>query len=187
MQVLCHTLLSLRKGVLISKHKCLGFFSSGLEYMMAWPFSPGALRNIPWLYDMIWYWQVESNINWSYIFKFLWKQAERFSLTQNWWVEKEMVTHSSILAWRIPGTEEPGGLQSMGSHRVGHDWSDLEAFLRSILEVTCKKQFRVVLQCMDVRVGLWRRLGAEELMLLNYGVGEDSSESLGLQDQINQF
>ena len=36
-------------------------------------------------------------------------------------LEKEMATHSSILAWRIPGTEEPGGLQSMGSHRVGHD------------------------------------------------------------------
>ena len=33
----------------------------------------------------------------------------------------------SILAWRIPGTEEPGGLPSMGSHRVGHDWSDLAA------------------------------------------------------------
>ena len=38
-----------------------------------------------------------------------------------------MATHSSILAWRIPGTEEPGGLPSMGSHRVGHDWSDLAA------------------------------------------------------------
>ena len=36
-------------------------------------------------------------------------------------VEKEMATHSSILAWRIPGTGEPGGLPSMGSHRVGHD------------------------------------------------------------------
>ena len=36
-----------------------------------------------------------------------------------------MATHSSILAWRIPWTEEPGGLQSMGSHRVGHDGSDL--------------------------------------------------------------
>ena len=36
-------------------------------------------------------------------------------------LEKEMATHSSILAWRIPGTEEPGGLPSMGSHRVGHD------------------------------------------------------------------
>ena len=46
---------------------------------------------------------------------------------QSWLMEKEMVTHSSILAWRIPGTEEPGGLPSMGLHRVGHDWSDLAA------------------------------------------------------------
>ena len=42
-------------------------------------------------------------------------------------LEKEMATHSSVLAWRIPGTGEPGGLLSMGSHRVGHDWSDLAA------------------------------------------------------------
>ena len=42
-------------------------------------------------------------------------------------LEKEMSTHSSVLAWRIPGTGEPGGLPSMGSHRVGHDWSDLAA------------------------------------------------------------
>ena len=38
-----------------------------------------------------------------------------------------MATHSSILAWRIPGMEEPGGLPSMVSHRVGHDWSHLAA------------------------------------------------------------
>ena len=38
-----------------------------------------------------------------------------------------MATHSGVLAWRIPGSGEPGGLQSMGSHRVGHDWSDLAA------------------------------------------------------------
>ena len=42
-------------------------------------------------------------------------------------LQKEMATHSSVLAWRIPGTGEPGGLLSMGSHRVGHDWSDLAA------------------------------------------------------------
>ena len=42
-------------------------------------------------------------------------------------LEKELATHSSILAWRIPGTEEPGGLPSMGSYRVRHDWSDLAA------------------------------------------------------------
>ena len=38
-----------------------------------------------------------------------------------------MATHSSVLAWRIPGTGEPDGLPSMGSHRVGHNWSDLAA------------------------------------------------------------
>ena len=42
-------------------------------------------------------------------------------------LEKEMAAHSSVLAWRIPGTGEPGGPPSMGSHRVGHDWSDLAA------------------------------------------------------------
>ena len=40
-----------------------------------------------------------------------------------------MATHSSVLAWRIPGTREPGGLPSIGVHRVGHDWSDLAAVL----------------------------------------------------------
>ena len=39
-------------------------------------------------------------------------------------LKKKMATHSSVLSWRIPGTGEPGGLPSMGSHRVGHDWSD---------------------------------------------------------------
>ena len=38
-----------------------------------------------------------------------------------------MATHSSVLAWRIPGMEGPGGLPSMGSHRVVHDWRDLAA------------------------------------------------------------
>ena len=42
-------------------------------------------------------------------------------------LEKEMATHSSILTWRIPGTGEPGGLPTMGSHRVRHDWNDLAA------------------------------------------------------------
>ena len=42
-------------------------------------------------------------------------------------LEKEMATHSSVLAWRIQGKAEPGGLPSMGLYRVGHDWSDLAA------------------------------------------------------------
>ena len=50
------------------------------------------------------------------------------SLDQEDPLEKEMATHSSILAWKIPWTEEPGRLQSMGSHRVGHDWATLLSF-----------------------------------------------------------
>ena len=42
-------------------------------------------------------------------------------------LEEEMATHSTVLAWRIPWTEEPGGLPSMGLHRVRHNWSDLAA------------------------------------------------------------
>ena len=42
-------------------------------------------------------------------------------------LEREMANHSSVLAWRIPGMAEPGGLPSLGLHRVGHDWSDLAA------------------------------------------------------------
>ena len=48
-------------------------------------------------------------------------------------LEKEMAAHSSVLAWRILGTEEPGGLPSMGSHRVGHNWNDLAAAAEYIM------------------------------------------------------
>ena len=47
---------------------------------------------------------------------------------------KEMATHSSVLAWKIPGMGEPGGLPSMGSHRVGHDWSDLAAATAAVIQ-----------------------------------------------------
>ena len=53
-----------------------------------------------------------------------WTQLSDFTFTFTFHfhaLEKEMATHSSVLAWRIPGTPEPGGLPSMGSHRVGHD------------------------------------------------------------------
>ena len=50
-------------------------------------------------------------------------------------LEKEMATHSSVLAWRIPGTGEPDGLPSMGSHRVGHDWSDFTAAAAGAAEI----------------------------------------------------
>ena len=48
-------------------------------------------------------------------------------------LEKEMATHSSVLAWRIPGTGEPGGLLFMGSHRVGHDWHNSAAAAAGLL------------------------------------------------------
>ena len=57
-----------------------------------------------------------------------WTWLSNFSFTFHFHaLEKEVATHSSRLAWRIPGTGEPGGLPPMGSHRVGHDWSDLAA------------------------------------------------------------
>ena len=45
-----------------------------------------------------------------------------------------MATHSSVLGWRIPGMGDPGGLSSMGSHRTGHDWSNLAAAAAEIEE-----------------------------------------------------
>ena len=56
-------------------------------------------------------------------------------------LEKEMATHSTILARRIPGTREPGGLPSLGSHRVGHDWSDLAAAAAAAVEKTNNTNF----------------------------------------------
>ena len=50
-----------------------------------------------------------------------------------------MATHSSVLAWRIPGTAGPGGLPSMGSHRIGHDWSDLAAAAAAAVRI-CQSQ-----------------------------------------------
>ena len=57
-----------------------------------------------------------------------WTRLSDFTFTFHFHaLEKEMATHSIVLAWRIPGTGKPGELPSMGLHRVGHDWSDLAA------------------------------------------------------------
>ena len=57
-----------------------------------------------------------------------WTRLSDFTFTFHFHaLEREMATHSSVLAWRIPGTGEPGGLLPVGSHRVGHDWSDSAA------------------------------------------------------------
>ena len=68
--------------------------------------------------------------------------TERFTFTFHFdALEKEMATHSSVLAWRIPGKVEPGGLPPVGSHRVGHDWGDLVAAAAAaadvFLELSC--------------------------------------------------
>ena len=65
-----------------------------------------------------------------------WTQLSDFTFTFHFHaLKKEMATPSSTLAWRIPGTREPGGLPSMGSHRVGHDWSDLAAAAAAISQI----------------------------------------------------
>ena len=57
-----------------------------------------------------------------------WTRLSDFTFTFHFHaLEKEMAIHSSVLAWRIPGTGEPGGLPSLGSHRIGHNWRDLAA------------------------------------------------------------
>ena len=62
-----------------------------------------------------------------------------------------MATHSSILAWRIPWTEEPGGLQSMGSQRVGHEWSNLAHTHARILHWVCWRSFLGPLDCKEIK------------------------------------
>ena len=60
-------------------------------------------------------------------------------------LEKEMATHSSVLAWRIPGTGEPSGLPSVGSHRVGHYWSDLAAAAAAAAAMKLKSHRYIIL------------------------------------------
>ena len=87
------------------------------------------------------YFQIKTNIKHS-VFNRLWILCP-FALSQ---LEKEMATHSSILAWRIPGTGKPGGLPSMESHRVGHDWSVLAA------AAALAQVFQCVLRIADQRL-----------------------------------
>ena len=62
------------------------------------------------------------------------------SLGQEDPLEKEMAIHSSILAWKIPWTEEPGGLQFMGLERVGHDWACMHVMSYQLAQSLYKKQ-----------------------------------------------
>ena len=73
-------------------------------------------------------------------------------------LDKEMATHSSVLAWRIPGMGEPGGLLSMGSHRVRHDWSDLAAAAGSLRchisehNISSRSEYKVRPQVSSIRL-----------------------------------
>ena len=107
-------------------------------------------------------------------------------------LEKEMATHSSVLAWRVPGTGEPGGLPSMGLHRVGHDWSDLAAaaaaadgILKSRDHFTDKCPSCQSYGFSNSHVWMWEldhKIGwVPKNWFLNCGVGEYSWESLGQQ------
>ena len=60
-------------------------------------------------------------------------------------LEEEMATHSSVLPWRIPGAGEPGGLPSMGSHRVGHDWSSSSSRSSSSSSIWNRRHFKLYL------------------------------------------
>ena len=78
-----------------------------------------------------------------------------------------MATHSSVLAWRIPGTGEPGGLPSMRSHRVGHDWSDLAAAAAHASKVMLKilqARFQQDVNCElpDVQAGFRKGRGTRD-------------------------
>ena len=78
-----------------------------------------------------------------------------------------MATHSSVLAWRIPGTGEPGGLPSMGSHRVGHDWSDLAAAAAVIVASAYKYRCSSVVEGMR-RFKQWTMIKPWEWMIYSY-------------------
>ena len=75
-----------------------------------------------------------------------------------------MATHSSVLAWRIPGTGEPGGLPFMGSHRVRHDGSDLAATAAAFTEQLCGGY----LQMLECRVNKLRSLPSWSSQSANY-------------------
>ena len=108
-------------------------------------------------------------------------------------LEKEMATHSSVLAWRIPGTGQPGGLPSMGSHRVGLDWRDLAAAAASdsmlkSRDIALPTKVRLVKAMVfpGVMYGCetWTIKKAEHWRIDAFKLwcyGEDSWESLGLQ------
>ena len=98
-----------------------------------------------------------------------WTRLSDFTFTFHFHaLEKEMATHSSGLAWRIPGTGEPGGLPSMGSHRVGHNWSDLAAaptVFFNLKLIILRNNFNVVSS--GQIINRWKEKNLENIKLLH--------------------
>ena len=95
-----------------NSEKAMATHSSTLAWKTPWTEEPGRLQSMG---------SLELGHDWA-------TSLSLFTFTFHFHaLEKEMATHSSVLAWSIPGTGEPGGLPSMGSHRVGHDWTVLAA------------------------------------------------------------
>ena len=109
-----HQFFGTQPSLLSNSHICtekaMAPHSSSLAWKIPWTEDPGRLQSMGLL---------KVGHEWA-------TSLSLFTFTFHFHaLEKEMATHSSILAWRIPGSGEPGGLMSMGSHRGGHDWSDL--------------------------------------------------------------
>ena len=105
----CCWLCSLPLDIVRFSEKAMAPHSSTLAWKIPWTEEPGRLHGVHGVAKS-------------------WTQLSDFPFTFHFHaLEKEMATHSSVLAWRIPGMGKPGGLLSTGSHRVGHDWSDLAA------------------------------------------------------------
>ena len=73
-------------------------------------------------------------------------------------LEEEMTTHSSVLAWRIPWTEKPGGLQSIGSQRVGHDWAYTRNHRDAIGEYKRSRKGFLCVARLGVQDPLWKEV-----------------------------
>ena len=82
-------------------------------------------------------------------------------------LEKEMATHSSVTAWRIPGMGEPGGVPPMGSHRVRHDWSDLAVAAAAEREVKETIPFTIATKRIKY-VGIYLPKEMKDLYIENY-------------------
>ena len=82
-------------------------------------------------------------------------------------IQPSLATHSSVLAWRIPGTREPGGLPSMGSHKVGHDWSDLAAAAAAAAFFTVQLSYSYMTTRKTIALTKWTFIGKVMSLLFN--------------------